>query len=82
MRRGRNVAYVKEKGVVFNDCRLLRHACLFFCVMRESSEKRGLHPDKVKLNKRNAELNACNVLAPYCDITCGLSGSTIFFDII
>jgi hypothetical protein len=25
---------------------------------------------------------ACNSYAPYCDVTCGPSGSTIFFDVI
>jgi hypothetical protein len=25
---------------------------------------------------------ACNAYAPYCDVICGFSGSTIFFDII
>jgi hypothetical protein len=38
-------------------------------------------PERMHVRECSLAYPACNMYAPYCDIICGPSGSTIFFDI-
>ena len=37
---------------------------------------------RTRMRARSLDYPACNSYSPYCDVICGTSGSTMFFDII